>query len=101
MLLLVFGISTLIVFSLIENFKTKIEGTTFIIVVIVRNVFYVVRIAVLIKNEKTIQVRIILLNCFNRKILKKSFSLMILKENINNCLSKIYYLYYININCIK
>lgn len=101
MFLLVFGISTLIVFSLIENFKTKIEGTTFIIVVIVRNVFYVVRIAVLIKNEKTIQVRIILLNCFNRKILKKSFSLMILKENINDFLSKIYYLYYININCIK
>ena len=58
MLIIVFGICSIVVFATIENVNTKIEGSTFIAILIIRNVFYVIRIAVLIKSEQLIRVAI-------------------------------------------
>ena len=70
MLIIVFGICSIVVFATIENVNTKIEGSTFIAILIIRNVFYVIRIAVLIKSEQLIRVSIINI-MYNRKILKR------------------------------
>ena len=70
LLIIVFGICSIVVFATIENVNTKIEGSTFIAILIIRNVFYVIRIAVLIKSEQLIRVSIINI-MYNRKILKR------------------------------
>lgn len=58
-ILFIFGFVSVIFYVCNQGSEKKIEGNTFIIIVVIRNAFYLFRIGVLIKNERVIRVRIV------------------------------------------